>query len=299
MPRNAICFQSPKFKKGETELLREMKLAPTTAVRTAATSAAATQAMSPSQRPPAPPPPAALASQVDDLFGNDFVDIGGPTRSQLLGGVLPQQVAASLRPSSNMLGMSAQAASGPIDDNSFLQARAANLLALERNQIGLLPREDLSSFLADPAAAAAAARFSGRAALPTRQMPAMASTDSVRQNALRAMMQREQLMQQFQAQQRQLQQLQQPLSSRLGPGTPEDLLLRTLAPANMSGADAIATLRLRQLQDAQRQVYAAAAAARVVGPHAAVRQNLGEAKQDPDPPDALDDLVAYLRQNRR
>ncbi|CAB9497715.1 shock factor protein 3 [Seminavis robusta] len=29
MPRNAICFQSPKFKKGEPQLLKEMKLAPT------------------------------------------------------------------------------------------------------------------------------------------------------------------------------------------------------------------------------------------------------------------------------
>lgn len=326
MPRNAICFQCSKFKRAEPDLLREMKLAPTTNSRAASSPAAgdgaaeaagvaSTRAMSPSQRLSVSD--AAPANQREYPFGNGILGVGGISRNQLLGGSLSQQAEAlSLRAPTNMVGGATHQSPSEgmaFANNSMLQARAANLLALESNQMGLLPQDGLGNLLCDQTGSAA--RFSMGGAFPGRPINSLVSTDSARQNALQVMLERERLMWQLQDQQRQPQHS----HSAAIPGQDMgDHLLSTLMSSNALDADtATSNLLYGQLQQArqeqqlqqvqqeqelqrhlqlrqQQQLLNNQLFAGAVG-----RQNLGETKQDHDPQDGADDLLAYLRLNQR
>ena len=312
--------------------MREMKLAPTTNTKAVASPAAgggpaaaagvaSTQAMSPSQRPSAPveaPGTNSRESQFLNRFGNDILGVGGRSgREQLLGGSLSEQAAAlSARTSTNMLGgvtHQSQSEGMALADHSILQSRAANLLALQRNQMGLLPRDGFGGFLSDQAGSAA--RLSVRGAFHDQHsLNSLASADPARQDALQVILQREQLIRQLQDQQRQPQH---PLSAipRQDMG---NHLLNTLMSSNVPDSDTATSTQLyRQLQQVRQEQqlhqqmqqeqelhrYLQLRRQQLVNNQLSTgvtgRQNLGEAKQDLDPQDGTDDLMAYLRLNQR
>lgn len=284
-----------------------MKLAPTTSSRTTSIGVTATPAAgaTSSVAQAMPDPGASSSVQREDPFGDGRFGAGVfPGRDQLLRGLIPQQgIAASLR-ASNTMGNEyvhlSQSESAPFSGPSVSQARAANLIATERRRTGLPPRADLSSFVSDTMASTT--RFSRHPLMPT---------DAVRQDALLAVLQREELMQQLQGHRRQRQQ---PYTSIWGQER-GDNLASAMFPSSGSVAGGAASsllqgqlqqarqvqqiqqeqqlqyqLRLRQQQLLTNQLFAST----VVG-----HQNPGETKQDPDPRDHSDDLIAYLRLNQR
>jgi HSF-type DNA-binding len=284
MPRNAICFQCPKFRRGERDLLKDMKLAPSGSGGTSKPSyvpdlglTAAAGSISAT---------VASSSQVDALFGRD-IDLH--RRGVSIASRAASLPAASIAGTSGMLESTNQSMKSQfhISQEGPTQISFLSLLALSSLQ-------NTGSVLGQAVAGLPAARPLNIAANANQfQYPGVVNSASHgRDQALLAMMHREELLCQLQLQQHLQQQQQQ---------TREMQYVQSLFPQGASRVAASLPPGMRQdgqfspplghgISNPAAGLYAAAVAS---------LRRPSEAKQEHDPPGgraAADAALAeYLR----